>query len=189
MLKHFSNILGMAKASKRFAETVADREFKCPILMESDADIQAREFIDNIYSTNELGRNNSNAIFKVKEMIDSISDTIPREEKARTLIRIAKIADIHISPFKDDGEKRLQAISSAFSEFADTSKKELDDLDNTIDSLTRQIETLREERQNKAELREAISMAIEKERRQINSLLETLEDACHDEGIIIQVSL
>lgn len=136
-------------------------------------DEQTTDFIGDVYAQNNLD-DDSKSIFKVEKLAETLPAEMPKDTKRQTVLSIMTTMELSIDEVLNDGVTRAKTIESAQNNVIFSLENDIQNNENTIESLKVQIEELQKDISAKKAQETSIKEACTKEIDRITNLVNFL---------------
>lgn len=136
-------------------------------------DDQTTDFIGDVYAQNNLD-DYSKSIFKVEKLAETLPAEMPKDTKRQTVLSIMTTMELSIDEVLNDGVTRAKTIESAQNNVIFSLENDIQNNENTIESLKVQIEELQKDISAKKAQETSIKEACTKEIDRITNLVNFL---------------
>ena len=136
-------------------------------------DDQTTDFIGDVYAQNNLD-DYSKSIFKVEKLAGTLPAEMPKETKRQTVLSIMATMELSVDEVLNDGITRAKTIEAAQNNVIFSLENDIQNNENTIESLKVQIEELQKDISAKKAQETSIKEACTKEIDRITDLVNFL---------------
>lgn len=136
-------------------------------------DDQTTDFIGDVYAQNNLD-DYSKSIFKVEKLAETLPAEMPKDTKRQTVLSIMSTMELSVDEVLNDGITRAKTIESAQNNVIFSLENDIQNNENTIESLKVQIEELQKDISAKKAQETSIKEACTKEIDRITNLVNFL---------------
>lgn len=138
-------------------------------------DDSTTDFIGDCYEQNNLA-DFSKSIFKVEELAGTLPAEMPETTKKQTVLSIMTTVGLSVEDVLNDGLLRIQTLEAAKNGIVDSLLNDIQESEDTIESLKLKIEELQKDISMKKAQENSIKEVEQNERNRINSLINFLQE-------------